>query len=85
MQQAHQIAEDGELEAGHDLLRHRGAADHVPALEHERLQAGASEIGAAGQPVVAAPDDDGVVALRHAARTLGDFACIKILMRYFCQ
>ena len=65
MQQAHQVAEDGEPEAGHDLFGDGRAADDRAALEHQRLLAGAGEIGAAGQPVVPAADDDGVVSLDH--------------------
>ena len=67
VQEAHQIAEDGKLEAGHDLLGHRRAAEHGATLQHQRLQAGAREIGAAGQSVMAASDDDRVIALRHVS------------------
>ena len=77
MQKAHQIAEYREFEAGHDLFGHRRAADHMAALEHERLQPGAGEVGAAGQPIVAAPDDDGVVPLRHARELLTTFIALK--------
>ena len=54
-----------EAEAGHDLLGHRGAAEHVARLQDEGLQAGAGEVRRAHQPVVAAADDDRVVALGH--------------------
>ena len=84
MQQAHQIAEDGEVEAGHHLLGHGRAAEHVAPLKHQRLQAGAREIGAAGQSVMAASDDDRVIPFGHPSAP-DDLACIKILGRYFCQ
>ena len=35
---------------------------HVPPLEHEHLAAGARQVGGSGQAVVAAADDDRVVA-----------------------
>ena len=66
MQQAHRAAERGELEAGHRLLGDRGAAEHLAAFEHQRTQPGAREIGAAGQAVVAAADDDRVVTFGQA-------------------
>jgi hypothetical protein len=65
MQQAHDVGEDREGEAGHDLLRDRRAADHVAALQHQRLDPRLGQVGAAGQTVVATPDDDRVVALGH--------------------
>ena len=63
-QQRHDVRADRELEAGEDLLGDRGAAEHVPALEHEHLAARARQVGGAGQPVVAAADDDRVVSSR---------------------
>ena len=58
------------LKPGSQLLGDRGAADEVAALEDERLEAGLGQVGAVDQAVVAAADDDGVVAsllvLRHA-------------------
>ena len=66
VQQAHDVGEDREGEARHDLLGHGGAADDVAALEDERLQPRLGEVGAADQAVVPAADDDRVVDLRHA-------------------
>src|SRR5688500_15672988 len=45
----------------------------MPALEHDRLLAGAREICRGDEPVVATTDDDGVVPVRfvHQARFLG--------------
>src|SRR2546421_9037968 len=64
-EQAYHVRENGEAEARKHFLGHRGATDAFAALEHEHLAAAAREIGGAGEPVVAAADDDGVVAL-HA-------------------
>ena len=49
-----------------EFLRHRRAADDMPALEHGDLQPGRGEIGGADQPVMPAADDDDVGALRSA-------------------
>ena len=65
-EQRHDVREDREAEAREDLLGHRRAPEHVPALEHDRLQPRAREIGGAHQAVVAAADHDRVVALGHA-------------------
>ena len=48
------------------LLADGGAADDVPALEHEGPQALAGEVGRGDQAVVPAADDDDVVVLGHA-------------------
>ena len=45
-----------------EFLGDRGAADDVAALEHRDLEAARREIARAGEAVVAAADDDGVVA-----------------------
>ncbi|MGY4439882.1 hypothetical protein ACVW04_002664 [Bradyrhizobium sp. LM2.3] len=42
------------------LLRDRGPADHLAALDHAHAQAGHREIGRAGQAVMASADDDDV-------------------------
>ena len=42
------------------FLGHRGAADHVAALDHLHLQARHRQIGRAGQAVVAGADDQHV-------------------------
>ena len=54
-------------EAREELLGDRGASEDVPLFEHERLEAGAREIRRAHQAVVAAADDDRVVALGQRA------------------
>jgi hypothetical protein len=64
-QQRHDVAEDAEAEAWEQLLGDRCAAEHGPLLDDEGLQAGAGEVGRADQAVVAAADDDRVVALGH--------------------
>src|SRR5205085_1108366 len=55
-----------------ELLRVAGAAQDVPPLEDQRLDAGACQVEARDQAVVTASDDDGVVAppasLRHPDR-----------------
>ena len=63
-QQAHDVGEHRELEAREDLLGHRGAADQRAPLEHQRLAARARQVGRGDQAVVAAADDDRVVAAR---------------------
>ncbi len=60
-QQRHDVRADRELEAGKDLFGHGGAAEDVPALEHQHLAARAREIGGVHQAVVPAADDDHVV------------------------
>jgi hypothetical protein len=44
-----------------ELLSDRGAADDVAALEYCDLETARSEVARAGEAVVAAADDDGVV------------------------
>ena len=46
------------------LLERARAAEPVARLEDEHLLAGAGEVGGAGEPVVAAADDDHVPAAR---------------------
>ena len=53
---------DAEPEARHDLLGDGRAAEDVPALQDDDAQPGASQIRCADEPVVAAADDDRVVA-----------------------
>ena len=43
-----------------EFLRHRGAADHLAALDHLHAQAGHREIGRAGEAVMPGADDDDV-------------------------
>ena len=46
-QQRHDVGADREAEAREHLLGDGGAAQHVPALEHQHLLAGASQVGRA--------------------------------------
>ena len=43
-----------------EFLGHRGAADHLAALDHFHAQAGHREIGRAGEAVMPRADDDNV-------------------------
>jgi hypothetical protein len=65
-EQRDDVAEDGEPEAREDLFGDRGAAEHMALLEDERLHSRTGQVRGADQAVVAATDDDRVVALRHA-------------------
>ena len=49
------------LKPGNDLLGHRRPAEDVAPLEDDDPQAGAREIRGAGQAVMTAADDHGVV------------------------
>ena len=69
VQQAHDVGEHREGKARNHFLRHRGSAQDVAALEHQRAQPGLRQVGAAGQSVVAATDDDHIVHLCHGRRT----------------
>src|SRR5690349_25086032 len=60
-QQRDDIRTNRELEAGENLFRHRRAAEHVPALEHEHLLARAREISRVNQTVMPAANHDDVV------------------------
>ena len=53
------------------MLADGGAAEDVPALQDERFQARAAEVGRRGQPIVATPNDDRVVFHRHAGEYTG--------------
>ena len=66
------VGSDRVLEPGVDLLRHRGSADQVPALEHHDAQPGPGKIGRVDEPVVSAPDDDRVIPVggRHGVAPL---------------
>ena len=65
-EQRDDVREDREPEAREELLGDRGAAEDVALLEDERLQPGPGQVGGADEPVVAAADDDRVVALGQA-------------------
>ncbi len=60
-QQADDVGEFGEAIAGKDFLGHRGAADDVAPFQDHDLLAGARQVGAGDQAVVAGADDDRVV------------------------
>ena len=64
------VGGDAEPEARHDLLGDGSAAEDVPALEHDDAQPGACQVRAADEAVVAAADDDRVVALLHRGAML---------------
>ncbi len=63
-QQRDHVRADRELEAREYLFRDRGAADHVPPLEHQHLAPRPRQVGGVDEPVVPAADDDHVV-VRH--------------------
>ena len=65
-QQAHDVREHREREAGEDLLAHRRPADPLAALEDDDALAGTREVRGRDEAVVAAADDDRVVARAHA-------------------
>src|SRR5207247_2670 len=68
-QQRHDVGEHRQLEAREDLFSDGGAADARPALEHQHRLLGAREIGGCDETVVAAADDDRVVAFHARLRS----------------
>ena len=64
-QQRDDVRADGEAEAREDLFRDRGAAEDMTALEDEHGSAGPGQIGSGGQTVMAAANDNDVVAHRR--------------------
>ena len=62
-EQRHDVREDRESEAREDLLGDRRAAEDVALFEDQGLHPGPGEIRGADEAVVAAADDDRVVAL----------------------
>jgi hypothetical protein len=60
-EQAHHVRELGEAVAGEDLLGDGRAAHDLAPFEHQHLLAGAREVGARDQAVVARADHDRVV------------------------
>jgi hypothetical protein len=66
--QRHHVRRHAEPEPGHDLLGDGGAAEDVAPLQHDDAQPGPGQVRGADEAVVAASDDDRVVALRHGAR-----------------
>ena len=76
-----EVAQDRRREQAHDVGEHRdlvvrpprllgdgGPADDVPAFEHDGALAGAGQVGRGDEPVVASPDDDGVVTVGRVVR-----------------
>ena len=61
-QHAEHLGGAGDAVARHDLVGDAGAADPVVALDAQRRQPVARQIGGGDQPVMAGADDDGVVA-----------------------
>ncbi len=53
------------LEAGPQLFRDASAAHDLAALQHQNAQPRARQVSRRHQPVVASPDHDGVITLRH--------------------
>ena len=66
IEQRHRVGGDGISEAGMEFLGDGGAAQDMPAFEYRDLQAGPGEIGGADEPVMAAADDDDVLARSRA-------------------
>jgi hypothetical protein len=64
-QQADDVGEDGELEAGIDLLGDAGAADEIALFQHQHLLAGFRQVSGGHQAVVPAADNNGVVLSGH--------------------
>ena len=62
-QPADVVGQGRHVRTGCELGRRRGATDDVSPLEDERAHPAAGEVGRGDEAVVAAPDDDGVVAL----------------------
>jgi len=69
-QERDDVGGDAEPEPRHDLLGDGSASEDVPALEHDDAEPGACQICAADEAVVAAADDDRVVALLHRGAML---------------
>ncbi len=78
-EQRHDVREDREPEAREELLGDRRAAEDVAPLEDERLHPGAGEIRGADQAVVAAADDDRVVALGQPDASLALSSCVGLV------
>ena len=58
VEQAHRVGRDRIAEAGTKFFRHRGAADHLAALDDPNAQSGHRQIGRAGEAVVPRADND---------------------------
>ena len=70
-EQADDVAGDAEPEAREDLLGHRGPAEQMALLEDDGLQPGPGQVGGADEAVVAAADDDRVVASATCSSVVG--------------
>ena len=66
VEQADGVGRHRIAEAGMEFLGHRGAADHLAALDNFYAQARHREIGRAGEAVMPRPNDDNV-RLVHAS------------------
>ena len=64
-QQRYNIRADGKLETGKHFFRNRSTAEHMPALQHEDLFAGAREIRGIHKTVMPASNNDDVVLVIH--------------------
>ena len=60
VEQADGVGRDRIAKARMEFLGHRGAADHLAALDHLHAQAGHREIGRASEAVMPRADDDNV-------------------------
>ena len=60
IEQAHGVGRDRIAKTGIKFLRHRGAADHLAALDDFYAQSGHRQIGRAGEAIVPRADDDNV-------------------------
>src|SRR5205085_3016202 len=67
-QQAHDVGEHREAKAWEHFLAHRRAADALAAFEDQHFASCAREIGGTGEAVMAAADNDRVVALHARLR-----------------
>ena len=82
MQQAHHVGEARGAKTGREFLGDRRAPEDLAPLEHQRLQPRPGEIRPADEPVVAGPDHDHIVRIRHCAPEIrpshdGSAACVR--------
>ena len=67
IEQRDRVGRDRIAETGVKFLGHRRAADRIARFEHQRLETRGAEIGRADEPIMAAADNDGVVALQQGS------------------
>ena len=67
LQQGDRIAGDGIAEAGVKFFGHRRAAHDLAAFKHQDLLARPREVKSAGQAIMPAADDHGIIGRAHAA------------------